>query len=61
MTANIDFLQLLLTFDEVPKNQLIAKKHVTLALMVPFSLFRLYKLKNVLYKFTDDWQVRVLG
>jgi hypothetical protein len=47
----------------MPENQLLAKKHVTLVLMVLSGLFRLYelvqartslyKLKKVLCKFTD--------
>ncbi len=51
------------TFEKMPKNQLLAKKEVTLALMVLFGLFHLPKLiqacmssdkpKKVLYRFTD--------
>jgi hypothetical protein len=48
----------------MPENQLLAKNHVTLVLMVLSGLFRLYelvqartslyKLKKVLCKFTDE-------
>src|SRR6266852_7692742 len=51
------------TFEKMPKNQLLAKKQVTLALMVLFGLFHLLKLaractssdkpEKVLCRFTD--------
>src|SRR6266849_5637763 len=51
------------TFEKMPKNQLLARKQVTLALMVLFGLFHLLKLvractssdkpKKVFCRFTD--------
>src|SRR6266849_11104255 len=51
------------TFEKMPENQLLAKKQVTLALMVLFGLFHLLKLaractssdkpEKVLCRFTD--------
>src|SRR5260221_711315 len=52
------------TFEKMPENQLLAKKQVTLALMVLFCLFHLLKLaractssdkpEKVLCRFTDE-------
>jgi len=58
------------TFEKMPKNQLLAEKQVTLALMVLFGLFHLPKLARActssdkpekgLCRFTDDyWAERI--